>query len=1831
MNTRYTETDDVEMGDVKGVQFSIMSTDEIRSYSVVHVTCPDLYEKNIPKMNGLYDLRMGTTDKSMLCETCKSDIINCQGHFGHIDLAFPVYNVCYIKQVFKILQCVCMRCSSVLLTDDYKKVYTSLKKVRANLRFRRIYEQVKKQFICPDCEFKQPKWSMDASRIDCAFAVEEQSPEMTSKIALNILRKISDTDCILMGFHPKYSHPKNMIIEALLVSPPVVRPSVMMDPSMRTQDDLTHKLIEIIKTNQMVEKCIKGTHNIFTEHVRLLQFHVSTMIDNDIPGQPQATQRTGRPIKSISQRIKSKEGRVRGNIMGKRVDFSARTVITAEPNIRLDELGVPESIARNLTYSERVTGYNKTFLQKCVNNGPDPKDMKDVGAKYVITANEQRKDLRFAKEFEIHEGDVVERHLMDGDYVVFNRQPTLHKMSMMGHRVKVMSGKTFRLNLSACSSYNADFDGDEMNLFLPCTHDARAEVKELMMVSHNIVSPQGNRPVMGIVQDALLACSKLTRRDVFLTKEQFTNIMFQIDKTDIPPPCIWKPIPLWSGKQLFSLILPKCAVVSLTRHAAQHDDIDDPENCSFNFADTEVVIQHGELLSGILCKKTLGTSSGGLVHKLWTELGPDAACDFISYTQFMANNWLVDNGFSVGISDCVNLPIHQKWVDTIVSDCIQDAHKVINNAEEKGISPDNYEHSLNQILNRARDTSGRLVQQQMTSKNNLYSMVSGGSKGSVINIAQIMACVGQQNVNGQRIAYGYTDRTLPHFKRYDNTPAGRGFVQHSYIQGLLPHEFFFHAMGGREGVIDTAIKTSDSGYTQRRLVKAMEDLSIQFDGTVRNSIGDILQFKYGEDNMDGSKLIAQSVGGSKVYLPLDIRDSVEHRSHVFGRYTVDNPKLTNSFNRALKHLDVSAYDTYVLQRHREATITPGEMVGIIAAQSLGQPITQMTLNSVEYNTEIVVVENGKLKEYRVGEWIERRIDQGDYNTYHYIENGDQIYAPVHDDVRILTSDENGRVFWDHVDAVTRHLPINEDGTHTLIRVTTLSGHECTVTKGESVLTRQNNKLLKSKGSDLRVGDYLPALREFPVLEECQIHTLHLIDYLPENEFVFPSEMVCPEGTVKPKGCMQSMFIRLRDALSYPFRHMKSAHKPGHVYPNSIQVQQPHFPARLVLDELFGFVIGAFLAHGHVNTHNVLIPNTDSGVIKRIKQWVRRIGLNSKYNCCIPSIVMARLFTELFICTSIEDGPVVIDKEGDSFIDGLAYNIQSGKHTVSSTLTKHLPLFLLGAPEECLRGIVDGYFCGVGVVSLKRTRITAQSVSRSLLDNISILLQKFGVRSSIRKYQMVRSFDCIETMSYILQIQDRDCVCFAKTFTLTWESKQKRLNLHATKSLLNSQYDIFPEVSLSDGSTRDLTLDEILAVVDVDSCWTDSDRTVCQTILDGGLYYDRVVSIEEVQSRHTHVFDLTTRISRNFADKRIVLNDTFHSAGISTMNVTLGVPRLKELINVSKNIKSPCMSIKPRSKELVTELVGVYLNDFVSQIHVLSKVESPTYEQEYMSLMEINEFHDSIKYTEWSIRYDIDANKLSLHDLDLLDVTMWINKTFPHVWCCCSDENVETPTILVRLFSNNNGLDTMVKMKQLSHKISCETVIHGYKNITRCFENPDGTIDTMGIDMENLMANPNVDPYHTRCNDVITIYNILGIEAARQVLCDEISKVIEFDGSYVDYRHTAMLIDTMTYKGSLMAITRHGMNRTETGVLMRCSFEETMNVITDAAAFAEYNPICGVTENIIMGKMASLGTGTMNVMMDTEKFMSYFEDTNGTSFAPSSPIRYHEFDDSYFPE
>jgi DNA-directed RNA polymerase II subunit RPB1 len=361
---------------------------------------------------------------------------------------------------------------------------------------------------------------------------------------------------------------------------------------------------------------------------------------------------SGRAIKCIRSRIKSKEGRVRGNLMGKRVDFSARTVITPDPILQLDQLGVPEMIAMNLTVPEYVTCSNKEIMRQLVKNGPN----KWPGAKHIRRSDGKLIDLDYQKSHTdavLDVGYIVERHLRDGDYVIFNRQPSLHKMSLMGHRVKVLPFQTFRLNLAVTSPYNADFDGDEMNMHVPQSYETMAEIKEIMAVPRQIIAPKDNKPVMGIVQDSLLGVMLLTTRDTFLELDQVMNLLmwFDFEKKKnvrdgrLPPPAIVKPRPLWTGKQILSLVFP---AVNYARK----------EN-SKTWAcaeDTNVYIKHGELLCGVMKKDQVGAKAGGVVHLCQRDLGPEETKIFLSDAQNLVNNWLVHNGFSVGVADIVSKP-----------------------------------------------------------------------------------------------------------------------------------------------------------------------------------------------------------------------------------------------------------------------------------------------------------------------------------------------------------------------------------------------------------------------------------------------------------------------------------------------------------------------------------------------------------------------------------------------------------------------------------------------------------------------------------------------------------------------------------------------------------------------------------------------------------------------------------------------------------------------------------------------------------------------------------------------------------------------------------------------------------------------------------------------------------------------------------------------------------------------------------------------------------------------------------------------------------------------
>lgn len=872
---------------IKSIQFSVLSPKYILDTSVTK----SIYDMNNEKLpSGIFDQNKiydPVTKKPILGginDPRMGSIVDPDnpGYFGHIELARPVYHYGFLNIVLDILRCVSFYTSKLIISDaDLEKIKGIFKKKK---RLKEILKHSKAK-ICKDTKRLLPQYYKDSLKILVEHYDEELIGNLPPKRPLSpmeaysILEKISDIDVINLGFDPKYCRPEWLLVSIIPVPPPHVRPAVSMSSTQRCEDDLTHKINDILKSNIALKNSIdRGDQpHIIEQFENLLQYHVATFFDNNISGQKPSQQRSGKPLKTITQRLTGKDGRIRGNLMGKRVDFSARTVITADPNLSIDQVGVPMQIALNLTIPEKVTKYNIEYLQKLVDNGPNI----HPGARYITKTDGKKIDLKFSKIRQIIQiGYTVERHIDNDDYVIFNRQPSLHKMSLMGHKVKIQKGSTFRLNLSTCNPYNADFDGDEMNLHVPQSIPARAEIENLMMTNKLIVSSQSNKPVMGIIQDSLLASAKMTYRETLIPKNMFMNILSIIyEKTlnegHLVIPCLMVNMKkilhsnsdsfemYWSGKQVFSLILPK----NINYNRKSSDAPDNEEDEDFSLSDTRINIINGTLLSGIIDKKSIGTSEGSLIHIIFNDYGPEECKRFMNIIQKIVNHWILNHSFTIGIGDTIT----DKETSIEIKHVLENIKNKVNNIIEHDTHTDKVklEKIINNELNGARDEAGRLAQKKLNNTNNFKATVSAGSKGNTLNISQVMSCVGQQNIEGKRVQYGFDKRTLPHYIKNDIGQESRGFIENSYVTGLTPQEFFFHAMAGREGLIDTACKTSSVGYLQRRMVKSLEDVIVCYDKTVRESSGCIIQFLYGEDSIDGTYIETQLFDFDKVLKKLE--------------------------------------------------------------------------------------------------------------------------------------------------------------------------------------------------------------------------------------------------------------------------------------------------------------------------------------------------------------------------------------------------------------------------------------------------------------------------------------------------------------------------------------------------------------------------------------------------------------------------------------------------------------------------------------------------------------------------------------------------------------------------------------------------------------------------------------------------------------------------------------------------------------------------------------------------------------------------------------------------
>ncbi len=1121
-----------------GIQFDIMDSDEIKNGSVLEITSASLTEEG-----GFGDPKMGAS-KDYNCATCSEGVIQCPGHFGHISLNEWIYHPLFIKYAKEDLECFCSKCYKGLLLRSMAKL-RGLDDMVSKMRKDKTKELISNLVTCPHCSNPLPEYSIDENRIYYVYGGKKQDRlEVTPKEALDRFYKTNSEEKRLMGIRDNL---KVYIMKYVPVIPKCCRPAVLSGSDV-CEDDLTFKYVDIFKHNVKLLNCSKKDRK---NHIQALEFHISTLFDNK---QGKAKQiATQKPIKGISDRLEGKGGRMRGNLQGKRVEFSGRTVFTLDVNLSVEEIGIPQEWADTLTFPEivnennlkemklllnsdqangwitsdgklfsvkdsrRVKGfdlefndvvhkpvkeffkvtdeekilknvrnlllnreisyilrkngdswekiyeyapvfetgeslfnsvkhsvprgwedlrkgnhkpiqsskelfsktvpkfertdklfkefkilvekfniqtnkkYKKYWIQKALRHNkkydltPNSENVRkawqipnfsikkgdiiyllpsqilrpintdiyemmkekkfnltgkdfvkcnrynDTDGKYRFDGSFKQRILSSQRILEPKIGDKIERKLRNGDIILYNRQPSLHKFSILSGKAKIHKSKTMQLNVANCAPLNADCDGDELNVHPPQTIQAVVEALELTGVRNNLCGGRDSGPVLAICQDALTGGYKSTEgkqkiyyskeflkkkkeelspkeyqrfmelanleskksRYVTMPREEFMDCVMAIEFGDID---MYKKMDhicevyllargieiadkekdpdlfddqmelatnefLYTGHGLFSMLLPDDLEIVYNN---QIRVIKIDEKSCFE----PVIIKQGVMLSGTIDKSLVGKKTKSLIDVLNINYNPDICVLFINNYQKIINQFFLNRGFSVGIQDCISGVMNKDGEDMARKMCLEEVDKIWIESKqmyETEKNPMILEKKINGLLNRVNTIGEKIAKDSLRSDNAFVAMILPGAKGNFVNISQIITIMGQQNVNGERVPMLFKGRTLPHFQKKSD-PIFRltndldkislyreqGLVVSSLFKGLRPDEFFFHAMGGRVGIIDTAVKTQETGYTARRLVKKMEDLQYGYNGTITTSKGAVISFDY-NNGFDPSK------------------------------------------------------------------------------------------------------------------------------------------------------------------------------------------------------------------------------------------------------------------------------------------------------------------------------------------------------------------------------------------------------------------------------------------------------------------------------------------------------------------------------------------------------------------------------------------------------------------------------------------------------------------------------------------------------------------------------------------------------------------------------------------------------------------------------------------------------------------------------------------------------------------------------------------------------------------------------------------------------------------
>lgn len=1765
METNYCLYDD-NTKTIKSIDLTVLGNKEVLDNSVFGdygVDDTDLYQNGEPKKKGPLDIRMGTTENHIDCGTCRLSSTYCMGHFGHITFASPMFHFEYLKYVTKILNCICLKCSKLLIYKNEEEIKNLLKHKSPQNRFNEIRDIVKNVSYCQKSNYEcgapvskvKTEFNKKTAQMSMVSEIEitnekghkkKISNTLTAENCYDILKNISDSDCRILGFNPEISRPEMLILKVFPVAPVQIRPSVRNDGDKANTmvDDLTTKTAEIAKAVKRHQRHNEGASYFSkqkNEYEELVQYHVFTYQDNENSLLPRSNPKSGtsdktsRHMKSISVRLKGKEGRIRGNLMGKRVDYSARTVITPDPSIKINELGVPINIAMNLTKPVHVTSDNIEELQKLVNNGR----YKYPGANFVFQTNSSSKnvspiDLRYRKhELKLELGNIVERHLVNGDYVLLNRQPTLHKQSMMAHRIVVNPSKkhsTFRLNVFATSPYNADFDGDEMNIHIPQSIQTHIELKYIADLKNQLIDSKSSNNIIGVIQDSLVGIYNLTRTD----KIDYRTAMNVLSYTSFDTSKFVKKSH-YSGIEILSYVIPDFV----------------------NFSGGGIIIKNGKLIKGVMTNKSIGKKSA-LISRMYKHSTPSIVIDFLNNLQKIGDNYNFYHGFTVGIGDITYNKDFQIFIqNNFNSKNLKVKHEITNKENNNEIIDEYYEKLVKSHFDKIGSDLGSYIVDRLDEENGFSVMITAGSKGDVVKTGQIIGCIGQLTTRGERFKKVLNNRSTPYSAQYDDFGESRGFVLNSFYSGTTWHEQLLHQMSSIEGLIDTAIKTADSGYIYRRLARLMEDICCQYDNTVRSMNGTMIQYVYGDNGIDTNyqsvnniKLIKMTNDEIKdmfylddekffnkmkkyknkltsIYmnsrinykvvddifmLPVDIQevinnvlnDRTKENTKLTDKYIIESiykildPKYTNimcmnkkqkSDTKSIKFKDEQLiktllkiglfyflapkrciveyklnkedFDTIVkniIHNINRSILQPGEMVGIVSAQSLGEPTTQMTLNSVDWFEQIMIKQKDNIINKPIGEIIDDIIDnEKSSNILRPDDNnemGDTYYVDVLDkNYEVPSIDEDGNITMKRILAVTKHLPMNKDGTNTLIKITTKTGRTLMATKAKSFLTVFQNKITPIRGDELCIGDVVPIMAKLPIIDNVKyVHT------------------------------------KLFNAI---------------------------------LNHDLGLVIARFILGKYLINKNENL---------KIETYCK------EHNC-----------------------------EHEVFDNGNIESLCFGDYLeILCGYERTIPEIAYNANYEFVDGLIDGLF---------EDNLILHTTNSRLKTDISLLFCKYDRKTIINNDSIV--------------------ICDA----------------------VNSDY-----------------------------------------------YVDTIVKLEEVQPNKKYVYDLTVEDTKTFIiSNQIACYDTFHYAGIGSKGTsTLGIPRIRELYGLTKNMLTPKMYIYMLPQYIGNEEVVNKINSYITYTSLeLLKKNVDIYYDPYNNMTGdvVNVFHSftsgsmacktNIQDLPWLIKIELDKEQMLTRRVTLLDIKTkfcdtWSKKLndtkiiskddkkhiIDNVSGCSiasNTDNDDIQQIHIRFDMNNININKIVGFMNI---ILEKFKIKGMTNITNVnksvermitFDKDDNInihednfiIDTDGVNMYDIRYMNYVDVNNVTTNDVMTVYEIFGIEAARTILAKEITETYGSSGININYQHISLLVDLMASSGTLIPITRHGMNRLDNDPLAKASFETPIDQLISSAIFNDKNKMNSTSSRIMAGMNIQSGTGMCDIMLDIDQIMQSTVDSVDT--------------------